>query len=216
LESINKTGKKMKRNSIISFAVIFLLLLPASAFAQLVKIGVGGGLTQALAPDGLTKKVSEGGLGYSTEWNLGLVGKVDLPIIPITPRAFLLYHSFSGSGTNPSSQEVENTQSVFEIGVGAQYNFIPAPLGFDPYIALDLSFNSFGDFTQKTEGIETKYSGNTRFGGGVGIGTEISIVPVVNLDLYLSYKMLNLVGKETGEETISAITLDAFIIFNFL
>ena len=206
----------MKKNYIISFAVIFLLLLPASTLAQLVKIGAGGGITQVLAPDGITKKVSEGGLGYSTEWNIGLIGKVDLPLIPITPRAFLLYHTFAGDGTNPSSQNVENSQSVFEIGAGAQYNFIPAPLGFDPYIALDLSFNSFGDFNQNIDGVETKYSGNTRFGGGVGIGTEVTIIPLINLDLYLSYKMLNLVGKESGEETISAVTLDAFIIFNFL
>ena len=79
----------MKSKSIISFAVIFLLLLPGSAFAQLVKIGAGGGLTQVLAPDGITKKVSEGGLGYSTEWNMGLVGKVDLPIIPMGLQIYM-------------------------------------------------------------------------------------------------------------------------------
>lgn len=206
----------MKSNSIISFAVIFLLLLPGSAFAQLVKIGAGGGLTQVLAPDGITKKVSEGGLGYSTEWNMGLVGKVDLPIIPITPRAFLLYHMFSGSGTNQLSQDVEYSQSVMEIGAGVQYNFIPAPLGFDPYIALDLSFNSFGEETEKYMGEEIKSDGFSRFGGGVGLGTEITIIPLINLDLYLSYKMFNLTGKADGEETLSAVTLDAFIIFNFL
>ena len=55
-----------------------------------------------------------------------------------------------------------------------------------------------------------------RFGGGIGVGTEVTIIPLINLDLYLSYKMFNLTGKEDGEETISAVTLDAFIIFNFL
>jgi hypothetical protein len=212
----------MKKNFIISFVSIFLLFLPSLSHAQLVKIGAGGGLTQVLAPEGLTKDVSEGGLGYSTEWNLGLIGKVDLPLIPITPRAFILYHTLSGSGANPpelfkmaqAEDDVEYSQSIFEIGLGAQYNFIPAPLGFDPYIALDLSFNSFGK--SKVNDVEVPESSITRFGGGVGIGTEVTIVPVVNLDLYLSYKMLNLVGKETGEETISAVTLDAFIIFNFL
>lgn len=193
-----------------------LFVFSSLSTAQLVKVGVGGGITQVTGPKSITNDVSEDGLGFSTEWNLGLVGKVDLPLIPITPRAFFLYHKLSGSGTNAMSQEVENSQSITEIGVGAQFNFIPVPLGFDPYIALDLSFSNFGDFTQKVNGVESKSSGVTRYGGGVGIGTEISIVPVVNLDLYLSYKMLNLIGKEDGEETISAVTVDLFVLFNFL
>ena len=209
----------MKKTNIISFAVMFLLLIPTFTSAQLIKIGAGGGLTQILAPDGLTKEVSDGGLGYSTEWNAGVIGKVDLPLIPFTPRAFILYHSLSGSGSGGpvhTEGDQENTQSIFEFGIGAQYNFIPAPLGFDPYIALDLSYNSFGEATSKYLGQEYKSDSFSRFGGGIGVGTEISIIPVVNLDLYLSYKMFNLTGKEDNEKTISAVTLDAFIIFNFL
>ena len=212
----------MKKIHIISFVVMILLFLPTLTSAQLIKIGAGGGLTQVLAPDALTKEVSDGGLGYSTEWNAGLIGKVDLPLIPFTPRVFIIYHSLSGDGTAPpeiftialADDDVEYSQSILEIGVGAQYNFIPAPLGFDPYIALDLSFNSFGK--SKMNDVEIDGSDVSRFGGGIGVGTEISIIPVVNLDLYLSYKMFNLTGKEDGEETISAVTLDAFIIFNFL
>jgi len=218
----SQNGEKMKKTSIISFAVMFLLILPTFTSAQLVKIGAGGGLTQVLAPDVLTKEVSDGGLGYSTEWNAGVIGKVDLPLIPFTPRAFILYHSLSGSGSTPpelfkavqAEGDVEYSQSILEIGAGVQYNFIPAPLGFDPYIALDLSFNSFGK--SKVNDVEIDGSDVSRFGGGIGVGTEISIIPVVNLDLYLSYKMFNLTGKEDGEDTISAVTLDAFIIFNFL
>lgn len=213
----------MKKTNIISFVVMFLLLIPTFTTAQLVKIGVGGGLTQVLAPDALTKDVSDGGAGYSTEWNTGIIGKVDIPMISITPRAFILYHSLSGSGTYSPEEifkivqaenDLEYSQSILEIGVGAQYNFIPAPLGFDPYIALDLSFNNFGK--SKVNDVEIDGSDVSRFGGGIGVGTEISIIPVVNLDLYLGYKMFNLTGKEDGEETISAVTLDAFIIFNFL
>lgn len=212
----------MKKTNILAFAVMFLLLFPTFTSAQLVKIGAGGGITQILAPDGLTKGVSDGGLGYSTEWNAGIVGKLDLPLIPFTPRAFFLYHSFSGSGLEPphlhkathEEGEIEYSQSILEIGAGVQYNFIPAPLGFDPYLALDLSFNSFGK--SKVNDVEIDGSDVSRFGGGIGIGTEISIIPVINLDLCLSYKMFNLIGKEDSEKTISAVTLDAFVIFNFL
>ena len=206
----------MKRFKIVLATFLILFVFTSISTAQLVKLGVGGGITQVLAPDALTKKVSEGGFGYSTEWNFGIVGKVDLPLIPITPRAFIIDHMFSGKGTNELSQDVEYSQSVFEYGVGAQYNFIPTPVGFDPYLALDLSFSTFGDFTQKVNGVENKSSGVSRFGGGIGLGSEITIVPVVNLDLYLCYKMFNLAGKDDGEDTISAVTLDAFITFNFL
>ena len=213
----------MKKNQVISFVVILLLLVPTFTSAQLIKIGAGGGITQVLAPDKLTKEVSDGGLGYSTEWNGGIIGKVDVPMLPITPRAFILYHSLSGSGDYipeeifkiaQAENEIEYSQSILEIGIGAQYNFIPAPLGFDPYLALDLSFNSFGK--SKANDVEMDGSDFSRFGGGIGVGSEITIIPLINLDLYLSYKMFNLTGKEDGEDTISAVTLDAFIIFNFL
>jgi hypothetical protein len=212
----------MKKNQIISFVVIFFLFLPIFASAQLIKVGAGGGITQILAPDKLTKEVSDGGLGYSTEWNAGVIGKVDLPVISFTPRAFVLYHNLSGSGPEPphvnkaaqENGEIEYSQSILEIGAGVQYNFIPAPLGFDPYLSLDLSFNSFGK--SKMNDTEIEGSDVSRFGGGIGVGSEITIIPLINLDLNLSYKMFNLTGKEDGEETISAVTLDAFIIFNFL
>jgi hypothetical protein len=212
----------MKNNNTILIVIMFLLSFPTLTSAQLIKIGAGGGITQVLAPELYTDDVA-GGFGYTTEWNAGIIGKVDLPMISFTPRAYILYHIFSGNSSGGpelwkimAEDGIETSQSVLEMGAGIQYNFIPAPLGFDPYIALDLSYNSFGEVTSKYSGQEYKTDGFNRFGGGLGVGTEISIIPVVNLDLYLSYKMFNLTGKEDGEETVSAVTLDAFIIFNFL
>lgn len=214
----------MKKNYVIILALASLFLFSTFANAQLIKIGAGGGITQVLAPEIYTKEVSEGGLGYSTEWNFGIVGKVDLPLVPFTPRAFILYHTLSGSGNEPpelfkiavAEGEAEFSQSILEVGAGVQFNFIPAPLGFDPYFALDLSFSNFGDAKASFFNQELTTDGFSRFGAGVGIGSEVTIIPMINLDLYLSYKMFNLIGKEDGEETVSAITLDAFVIFNFL
>ena len=213
----------MKTNYIILFVIASLLFIPNWTNAQLIKIGAGGGITQILGPESLTNEITTsngwGGAGFSTEWNIGLIGKVDLPLIPITPRGFIIYHSFAASKEFPEIEvnpKIETNQTILEIGLGAQYNFIPAPLGFDPYIALDISLNTFGDYTTNVNGEEIKTDGGSRFGGGIGLGTEVTIIPLINLDFYLSYKMLNLTGKEDGEETISAVTLDAFIIFNFL
>ncbi len=87
------------------------------------------------------------------------------------------------------------------------------PVGFDPYIALDLSFNSFGKLEANGTEIGNSF---TRFGGGIGLGTEITIIPILDLDVYASYKMFNLIGKEDGEETVTALTLDVFVLFSFL
>lgn len=210
----------MKKNHIALFVTVFLLLFPAFASSQLIKVGAGGGITQILAPDDLTKDVSEGGLGYSTELNIGILGKVDLQMLPITPRAFIIYHLLSGSGEmDPiyyGEPNVDFTQSILEIGAGVQYNFIPLPTGIDPYIALDLGYNSIGKLSANDSEDIPFNDVKNRFGGGIGLGTEVTIIPLINLDLYLSYKMFNLTGKEDGEETVSAVTLDAFIIFNFL
>ena len=95
-----------------------------------------------------------------------------------------------------------------------QYNFVPLPAGFDPYIALDIAYNSFSAL--ESNGTEVPDSKVSRFGGGIGLGTEITIIPIIDLDVYASYKMFNLVGKEDGEETVTAFTLDVFILFSFL
>ena len=201
-----------------SMLIAALLIIPNYTNAQLVKIGGGGGITQVLAPDFFTDEV--GGYGFSTEWNVGLIAKVDLALIPITPRGYVLYHSLTGNGEfDPifyGEPNVEFELNILEIGVGAQYNFIPAPLGFDPYLALDFGYTNIGKLSVNGSEDIPLNEDLSRFGGGIGVGTEISIIPVVNIDLYLSYKMFNLIGKEDGEETVSAVTLDAFIIFNFL
>ncbi len=99
----------MKKNYIIAFAVMLLLLLPTFTSAQLVKIGAGGGITQVLGPESLTNEITTsdgwGGAGFSTEWNIGLIGKVDLPLLPITPRGFIIYHSFSASKEFPEYRD---------------------------------------------------------------------------------------------------------------
>ncbi len=88
----------MKKNLFILLIGIAAFLFTEQVFAQSFSIGVGGGLSQVVSPDGYTKDVSEGGLGFSTEWNLGLTAKLGLPLLPIKPRAIFMYHSFSGSG----------------------------------------------------------------------------------------------------------------------
>jgi hypothetical protein len=208
----------MKIITKLLLALLLLLTISSTVNAQLFQLGAGGGLTQILFPKRYTTSVSDGGLGFSTEWNAGVIAKLGFALLPITPRAYFLYHSLTGSGDlNPIDYQdptVDYTQTISELGLGVQYNFIPLPAGFDPYIALDLAYNSFNALERNgTEIPDTKVS---RFGAGIGLGTEITIIPIIDLDVYASYKMFNLIGKENDEETISAFTLDVFVLFSFL
>jgi len=208
----------MKYLKSILLVLLLLFFLPNLTNAQLIQLGAGGGLTQMLAPDYYTNSVGDGGLGFTTEWNGGAIFKIGLPLIPITPRAYFLYHSLTGSGNLAiTNQSVEYTQSISEIGIGLQYNFVPLPAGFDPYIALDIAYNNFSALDSNgTEVPDIRNIKGSRFGGGIGLGTEITIIPIIDLDVYASYKMFNLAGKSDGEETVTAFTLDVFILFSFL
>jgi len=204
----------MKKITIILFSVFFILSINTNVHAQLFKIGAGGGLTNVSGPDSFTKDVADGGLGYSSEYNYGIIAKVGLPVFPLTPRGFVLFHKFNGSGIPPSeTEEVEISQSITSVGLGVQYGFIPVPAGFDPYISLDATFNNFGDF--KISDVVLS-EGNSRVGLQLGVGTEVTIIPLINLDVFAGYNWFNLTGKEDDEKTISAFVLDVFLMFNFL
>jgi hypothetical protein len=204
----------MKKITIFLFSVFFILSINTNVRAQLFKIGAGGGLINVSGPDFFTKDVADGGLGYSSEYNYGIIAKVGLPVIPLTPRGFVLFHNLNGSGTPPANNgEVEYSQSITSVGLGLQYGFIPIPAGFDPYLSLDVTFNNFGDFKINDDVLS---GGNSRVGLQLGLGTEVTIIPLINLDVFAGYNWFNLTGKEDGEETISAFVLDVFLMFNFL
>jgi Outer membrane protein beta-barrel domain len=202
----------MKKISFVLISVILILFFNSVVPAQLVKVGVGGGLTNIQGPDSYTNDISQDGLGFSSEYNFGAIVKVDLPAVPLTPRGFFLYHKLS------SNEDItEFSQSISSLGLGLQYGFIPIPAGFDPYLSLDLTLNNFGDFTETINGNESKVGGGfSRFGLQLGIGTEVTIVPFINLDIFAGYGWFNLTGKEDGEDTVSAFVLDVFLMFNFL
>ena len=217
----------MKRTLTSIIVISSIILITSTANAQLFSIGVGGGLTQITGPSSLTDDVSSLGMGYSTEYNLGVIAKLGLPIIPITPRGFILYHKLNGSGEPPNSSNpkgntlsngtVEYSQSILQIGLGAQVDFIPVPVGFSPYFSFDLTYNSFGDLNvEGSPDNSPREISDSKYGLQVGLGTEVTIIPVINLDITANYGWFNLIGKDTGEETVTAFTVDAFIMFSFL
>ena len=126
-----------------------------------------------MGSEDFTNKISEGGLGYSTEWNIGVVAKIGLPLVPITPRAFILYHSLNNSeniqniasakGTSINSDNFKFEQDFLSVGLGIQYGFIPIPVGVDPYLAIDLIYNNFNGIRKVTVKVSKM---NPPMGGG--------------------------------------------------
>ncbi len=215
----------------IATAIIFTVMFSFTNYAQSISIGIGGGLTNVVGSEFFTNEISYGvgvntGLGYSTEWNMGVVAKLGLPLVPITPRAFILCHSLNGNefvtfeslakGTSIIQRELTTSQSILSVGLGVQYGFIPIPVGIDPYLAIDLMYNKFGVLKDTIFATEEIRYGFSRFGLGLGVGAEVSIIPVLNIDVLVSYQMMNLVGNEDGESSLSTLTLDAFLLFSLL
>jgi len=216
----------MKKSALIFTTFLISVFVFTTVKAQILSIGVGGGLTKITSPDIYTKDINQEGLGFSSEYNLGVLAKINLPLIPFTPRGYILYHKLSSNGNKPltlgkrsaagDGEQVEYSHSILQIGAGLQWEFVPVPAGVNPYLSLDLTYNSFGNLKPSNDEIKTLPFGNSRIGLAIGAGAEITLLPIINLDITANYGWFNLIGKESGEETISAFTVDAFVMFSFL
>lgn len=195
------------RKSLIFFAAcIVFIFFSADSFSQGLKIGVGGGLTSILGPDAYTE-----GAGFSSEYHIGLKAKLSIPMVPIVPTAHLNYHFLRGEASTPVGN-IETSQNIFSVGVGGEVSLVPGPIS--PYIALDLSLNRFGEYEVSGAGAVSVSGddGDSRMGLALGVGAEISLM-VVSVDASLKYNMMNMIGKEDGEETINAIIFNVSVLF---
>jgi hypothetical protein len=119
-----------------SFTILLVLLIASSiSFAQSIKVGLGGGLAIVNGPEGFTNDISKNGLGFSTEYQVGLKGKFGLPLLPFKIIAEANYMLLNGEESFNMSFEGENVKikaeteaSMFSFGVGAEYSLIPGPI----------------------------------------------------------------------------------------
>jgi len=189
----------MKKSFVLFLFIAVSFLVHQDAQAQSLKIGIGGGLSSVQSPSYYTDAA-----GFSSEYHIGIKAKLSVPVIPITPIGFIEYHFFRGK---TAVGDADTKQNILSIGVGGELSLLPGPLS--PYLGLDIEFNSLGDF--ETTGAPTA-SGVSRMGLGIGAGVMLTLLPI-DFDVSLKYQMLNLFGKESGEETIGIINLNAAIFF---
>lgn len=177
--------------------------------AQSIDLGVGGGLTLVQSPASYTDRY-----GFSSEYHIGIKGRLNFPLLPITPYGYIDYHFFRGTasgittvGLLPPPTDLSTKQDLLSFGVGAELPLIPGPIS--PYLGLDFEYNSFGDLKYGPFTV----SGNSRSGIGIGAGVLFKLLPFVNIDASLKYQMLNLFGKSDGEDTIGIINLNLALFF---
>lgn len=188
----------MKNLFVLFLFAAFSLLCLQETNAQSIRLGIGGGLSSVQSPSEYTDA-----LGFSSEYHVGVKGKLSIPLFPITPIGFVEYHFFNGQ----TPDGVDTKQNILSIGVGGEMELLPGPLS--PYVGLDLEFNSLGDL--EITGAPT-VAGVSRMGLGVGAGVMLTLLPI-DFDVSLKYQMLNLFGKEDGEDTIGIINLNAAVFF---
>jgi opacity protein-like surface antigen len=186
----------------IPFLFIAISFFPVqTGFAQSIDLGLGGGLSIVQTP-----AAYKDAAGFSTEYHIGIKGKLNFPLIPITPIGFVEYHFLSGSMTTLDGN-VDTKLNILSVGVGGELSLMPGPLS--PYLGLDIEFNNFGNFEPSGAGIGSV----SRTGIGIGAGLMFKLLPVINVDLNLKYQMMNLLGKSDGEETVGIINLNAALFF---
>lgn len=190
--------------------LVLMILISAVTFGQGFKFGVGGGLTIFQGPDVLTNDYSNGGAAMGSEYHVGAKAKLSLPLIPLTPIAFINYHILSSSG-DVSGQTIEASSSILSIGAGAEWTLLPGPLS--PYLALDVAMNSIGDMEVTTPLGTMKSDGASRVGVNIGAGAELTLLPAFDIDVSVKYNMFNLIGKEDGEENMSALVFNVSLLF---
>lgn len=199
--SNDKKEKTMKKSFGLFLFIAISFITFQSTRAQGIDIGLGGGLSLVQSPAEYTDAA-----GFSTEYHIGIKGKLNLPAFPITPIGFVEYHFLNGT-MSTAAGNVDTKQDILSIGVGGELTLLPGPLS--PYLGLDLEFNNFGNFEPSGTGIGSA----SRTGLGIGAGLMFKLLPIINIDLSLKYQMMNLWGKSDGEETIGIINLNAAVFF---
>ncbi|MFH0733809.1 MAG: outer membrane beta-barrel protein [bacterium] len=214
------------------FTVLIILLFGSTVmFSQSFKVGVGGGLTFITAPEIMTNDISNDGLGFGAEYHFNAKAKFSLPVLPLAIIGEVYYTSLAGEeeymlpvyygGTLYNvNMKAETDASILTFGVGAQYSLIPGPIS--PYVSASILFNSISELKVKAtasyQGVtnseeETYGEKISRTGLGLGAGLNISILPVIDLDVSLRYNIVNMLGKEDGEDTISMVNANVTVFF---
>ncbi len=163
--------------NVIILALLACLAFPLTSKAQLF---VSAGVSFPISPDGVSDFYSSG-FGATAGFAL------DLPLIPVTPRAWINYDSFPiDEDAVPFDVDGGNLRAIT---VAADVQFT-APMGpLSPYIApaVGLTFISLDDI--ESGGVQVSDS-DSETASTVGIGGGLALDLLIGPQLFLDGKLL--------------------------
>ncbi|MGD1006246.1 MAG: outer membrane beta-barrel protein [Ignavibacteriaceae bacterium] len=199
------------RKSIIFISGLFLFIIFSSvSSAQLVQLGLGGGLTDITAPSIYKGSVTNADFGFSDNYHFTIMAKFNIPLAPVIPAVFLDYHILRGGGTY-NDTSISTSLYILSFGAEGEYFILPLPF-IKPYILADLSCNSFSQLELDIGTGSYVQLSHTNLGGAIGIGAEITFLPKIDFDVSAKYNLYNLTGRQ-GEEIVRALTVNIVMLF---
>jgi hypothetical protein len=202
---------KTVRSYCVMFVIILLIVSNGKvAYAQGFKFGVGVGVAGF--------SYSNSNISYNAAFDVGAKLKLDIPLSPFTPVAYVNYYFLTGkfsetpiNTTVPINSDI--TQKILTLGAGAEFKLLPAA-NLDPYLAVGIDFNHIGEFSFSQSALNLNIPGAvSRTGFNAGAGIMIVIPFVFTIDASVKYAALNVLGKDSNENNINSWTLMAHVLF---
>jgi hypothetical protein len=155
-----------------------------------IELGFGGGVS---LPNGKLSDFNE------TGYHAGAKARFK-SVMPLNIVASANYNRLPEKGT-------DKTDSQWMLGAGLEY---PLPgVAVSPYLGVDAMLNLFDN-----QGTGT--SSFSRVGVGMGAGVLFALPGLGSFDTSVKYQLMNVIGKETGEDTFSQIAANVSLMFNLL
>jgi len=187
----------------IILSVLVAVLFTSIAFSQIsVKVGAGAGYVIPSGDYGGSIQDFYLGTKYglSSGYNFHLKAKAS--VFTFAVKGEIEYSSFSNKEEWEPDKEEEVMQKILSFKVGPEYRFDIPLMPFTPYADAYVSLNSISgsfQFKSRPDGLPSDkidMESTTRIGLGFGGGAEITIGPMMFLDLGIHYNLVNLLGKE--------------------
>jgi len=208
------------KKAVILFALIALLVTPNLYSQVTFQLGGGLGYISPVGDYGGSTIDFYNGTNYGMSSGFNYHAKARVGLLGLNLFGIIEYSTVSGDGeSEPGQGQVENSQGIFSLKAGPEFNFsVPlSPIGF--YFDGFVSVNTFSG-TVKFQGVSQVPSGeydlgsSTRFGAGAGGGVLLDILPVVTLDFGVHFNLYNVFGQQYTGTTTNPKRLDAYTSLN--
>ena len=222
----------MKRR--IGVLATLTLLIGSTAIAQDLKVGVGGGALFVQGPRPYHSELYDRG-GCSTSYSLGGEVIYSIPSLPIDPVGGASYapvwqRHWQDSALVETGNERHRHKEGSLFSAGVEGRWTPMRGLVSPYLGLSLQLTHLSgirsefdstlvlpaaDGTSPDEVQDHRHVDDTRFGIGVGVGSQFSLFSSVDLDVGARYTLNNLFeGRHAG--SLNSISFGASVLFKVL